>query len=113
MRKVLIRKIGVKRFFTTCVPLLGSGGLLFGIILGITNTPAKIKTTTEVNGKLVEKGIENIAYSNILSGILGSVLGCVLAGILFALFLTMFILLFNIVCKFVGGIEIIVEDTQD
>lgn len=103
MRKIKIKKIDSFATLKTSLSICSVLGLIIGIILGLTSIP--IKTTTSLNGQVIQTEL----LSNFWTSLFGVVFGTMLYFIAIALVITLVIVAYNFFSKITGGITVEVE----
>lgn len=103
MEKIKVKKIDSFAIFKTSLSICSVIGLIIGIILGVTSIP--IKTTTSLNGEIVQKEI----LTNFWTSLFGVVFGTMFYFIAIAFIITLVIIAFNFFSKITGGITVEIE----
>jgi len=103
VRKFRIKKIDSFATFKTSLSICTILGLIIGVILGLTSIP--LKTTTSLNGQIVQTEI----LSNFWTSLFGVVFGTMFYFIAVACFITLIIVAYNSFSKITGGITIEIE----
>jgi hypothetical protein len=103
VRKIKIKKIDSFAALKTSLSICSILGLIIGVILGLTSIP--IKTTTALNGQVVQTKLLN----NFWTSLFGVVFGTMFYFIAVALFITLVIIAYNFFSKITGGITVEIE----
>ena len=103
MRKIKIKRIDSFAALKTSLSICSVLGLVIGVILGIMSIP--IKTTTSLNGQVVQTKILN----NFWTSLFGVVFGTLFYFIAIALFITLVIIAYNFFSRITGGITVEIE----
>lgn len=107
MEKVKITKIDSFSIFKTSISICSIIGLIIGIIIGLTSVP--IKTTTSLNGEIIQREL----LANFWTSMFGAVFGTMFYFITIAIVISLISIAFNFFSKVSGGITIEIEKERE
>lgn len=103
MKKIRIKKIDSLAVLKNALSICSILGLIIGLIFGLTSIP--IKTTTSLNGQVIETEI----LTNFWTSLFGVVFNTMFYFIILALIITLVIIAYNYFSRFTGGISVEIE----